>query len=180
MPTAKRRGIADGSYKALHPDSRNASPDTGPKYWPSAFAQRHRPGSNDGFARATVDIARGAWRRSFLQVDRRGLPCRHAHRHVCRHTHVHVLGRCTMAIIRIFVPGWSEYAATSGFYLQRRLAIRAKWPIEIFAFGWCVAPFFGQVYVHGRDQSPPHTALCPCAHVQAIRQAHLLDGAVSS
>ena len=27
---------------------------------------------------------------------------------------------------------------------------------------------------------PPHNALCPCSHVQAMRSAHLLDGAVSS
>ena len=27
---------------------------------------------------------------------------------------------------------------------------------------------------------PPHTALCPCSHIQAMRRAHLLDGAVPS
>ena len=28
--------------------------------------------------------------------------------------------------------------------------------------------------------SSPHTGLCPCSHVQAMRRAHLLDGAVPS
>ena len=27
-------------------------------------------------------------------------------------------------------------------------------------------------------RSPPHTALCPCSHVQAMRRAYLFDGAV--
>ena len=27
---------------------------------------------------------------------------------------------------------------------------------------------------------PPHTALCPCSHIQAMRRARLLDGAVPS
>ena len=38
--------------------------------------------------------------------------------------------------------------------------------------------FNDEITTRSPTRSPPHTALCPCSHTQAMRRAHLLDGAV--
>ena len=40
--------------------------------------------------------------------------------------------------------------------------------------------FNNEITTRSPARSPPHTALCPCSHVQPMRRAHLLDGAVPS